>query len=29
MTGTRGREEVSKERGENVVSPVGEKERDR
>lgn len=29
MTGIHGREDVSKERGENVVSPVGEKERER
>lgn len=29
MTGIHRREDVSKERGENVVSPVGEKERER
>lgn len=29
MTGIHGREDVSKERDENVVSPVGEKERER
>lgn len=29
MTGIQGREDVSKERGENVDSPVGERERKR